>query len=226
MLLKVFNKYITELMYAEVYFTSAGRVPACRFNRFRSRRKYIYSCLEYSRSICNELEQAGLCPYYHRYITLKLQEAGKMFVVENGEVVSHRNILVYLEGDPVPVAGLDIRYRRLLSAFLSLQYSAWVELCHLCESFFSVYRGAYLWQGNEIELLELGDALWGCGYIRPLSAEKTKKIYFRHLFGFFNLPVREDPCHRLGELALRSHPDSFLVRLRDKYRVYWESRES
>ena len=81
------------------------------------------------------------------------------------------------------------------------------------------------WTGKEIELLELGDALWTTGYIRPLAKEKTKRLYFRRLFGFFNLPVPDDPCHRLGELGLRGRPDIFLAWLRDRYLSYWEDRE-
>ena len=109
--------------------------------------------------------------------------------------------------------------------FYKIQYSSWLELCRLCESFFSVYPGYYIWTGKEIELLELGDALWTTGYIRPLAKEKTKRLYFRRLFGFFNLPVPDDPCHRLGELGLRGRPDIFLAWLRDRYLSYWEDRE-
>ena len=146
-------------------------------------------------------------------------------IFEGGEVVSHRNLLVYQNEIPVSPDILNGSSRHLLGSFLQIQYSSWLELCRLCESFFSVYPGYYIWTGKEIELLELGDALWTTGYIRPLAKEKTKRLYFRRLFGFFNLPVPDDPCHRLGELGLRGRPDIFLAWLRDRYLSYWEDRE-
>ena len=148
-----------------------------------------------------------------------------MFIFEGGEVVSHRNLLVYQNEIPVSPDILNGSSRHLIGSFLQIQYSSWLELCRLCESFFSVYPGYYIWTGKEIELLELGDALWTTGYIRPLAKEKTKRLYFRRLFGFFNLPVPDDPCHRLGELGLRGRPDIFLAWLRDRYLSYWEDRE-
>lgn len=225
MLLKAFDKYITELMYAEVYFPSAGNMRACVFNRFRSRRQYIYSWLQLSQQVLTELNKTGLPCHHWQYVTVRLQEAGKNFISENGRIVLHRNILVYRCGVAVGVAELDVQSRHILAAYLSVQYSAWVEMCSLCESFFSVYRGNYLWQGKEIELLELCDALWVSERVRPLAAERTKKQYFRRLFGFFNLPLPDDPCHRLGEISLRARPDLFLSWLHDNYLVYWEDRE-
>lgn len=213
-------------MYAEVCFPSAGTKTTCHFNHFRSRRQYIYSCLQFSQLVLEELHKTELLSLHRQYVDVKLQEVGKMFLLEGDEVISHRHLLVFQDGNAVPGTDLDFQSRQLLSAFLKIQYSAWLELCHLCESFFSVYRGYYLWQGNEIELLELGDALWVSGRIQPLVSEKTKKMYFKRLFGFFNLPLPDAPCHRLGELGLRAHPDSFLSWLRNEYRIYWEEREA
>ena len=66
-----------------------------------------------------------------------------------------------------------------------------------------------------------------CSFDNPKeSMEKTKKQYFRRLFGFFNLPLPDDPCHRLGEISLRARPDLFLSWLRDNYLVYREDREA
>lgn len=226
MLLKVFDKYITELMYAEVYFPAAGAKTACNFNHFRSRRQYISSCTQLSHLVWEELHKTELPAQQRQYMAVKLQEVGKMFLIEDDKVVSHRNLLVYQNNKLVPMSDLDPQACQLLSAFLNIQYSAWLELCNFCESCLSVYRGNYLWKGNEIELLELGDALWVSGRIQPLTPEKTKKMYFKRLFGFFNLPVPDDPCRRLGELALRTLPDSFLSWLRDFYRNYREERDS
>lgn len=225
MLLKAFDKYMTEFLYVEVYFSSGGRRKMCHFNHFRSRQQYLCFCSHASHLVWEELGMAAAFPADHRYVATKLQEAGEMFVFEGDEIVSHRNILVFQDEIPVSPDMLDASSCRLLRAFLQIQYSAWLELCRLCETVYSVYRGNYAWNGKEIELLELGDALWTAGYIRPLTKEKTKRLYFRRLFGFFNLSVSGDPCHRLGELGVRSRPDTFLSWLRDKYCSYWEDRE-
>ena len=213
-------------MYAEAYFSSAGGRIVCRFNRFRSRRQYLCFCTHASHEVWEELDRRGLSPPHRRYMFVKLEEAGKMFVFEGNEIASHRNLLIFRDEHPVSVEMLDLSSCRLLRAYLQVQYSAWLELCRFYEAFSPVYRGHYRWGGKEIELFELGDALWAAGYIRPLTEEKTKKLYFRRLFGFFNLPVPDDPCHRIGEFGLRSRPDLFLSLLRDKYRSYWEERES
>lgn len=213
-------------MYAEVYISSAGVKTLCRFNHFRSRQQYLCFCSHSLYSVWDELNQGGSLSGYRRYISFKLQEAGRLFIFEGGEVVAHRNLLVCQNEIPVTLDILNTSSRYLLRSFLQIQYSSWLELCRLCEAFFSVYRGYYVWAGKEIELLELGDALWTTGYIRPLAKEKTKKLYFRRLFGYFNLPVPDDPCHRLGELGLRARPDNFLAWLQDKYFSYWEDREN
>lgn len=123
-------------MYAEVYFPSAGNMRVCVFNRFRSRRQYIYSWLQLSQQVLTELNKTGLPCHHWQYVTVRLQEAGKNFISENGRVVLHRNILVYRCGVAVGVAELDVQSRHILAAYLSVQYSAWVEMCSLCESFF------------------------------------------------------------------------------------------
>lgn len=225
MLLKAFDRYITEFMYAEVYFSSVGKRPVCRFNRFRSRRQYLCFCTRAFHAICEELDKTGLSPPHLRYMAMKLQEVGKQFVFEGEELVSRHNLLVFLNEKIVPPEVLDISSRRLLRAYLEVQYSLWQELCRLYESFSAVFRGDYRWGGKEIELFELGDALWTSGYILPLTEKKTKKLYFRNLFGFFNLSVPADPCRRLGELSVRSRPVHFLSLLQEKYLSYWEERE-
>ncbi len=225
MLLKAFDKYIAEFLYAEAYFPTAKAKRVCRFNRFRSRRQYLNFCTKAVHSVWEELNTAGNSPLYSRYVAFKLEEAGKMFIFEGENLVSHRNLLVFQKGIPVSPKVLNTPSRRLLRSFLQIQYFAWQELCRLCETFYSVYHGYYVWKGKEIELLELGDALWTAGYIYPLPGKNTKKLYFQRLFGFFNLEPPDDPCHRLGELGLRSRPDAFLSALRDKYCSYWEERE-
>lgn len=212
-------------MYAEAYFPPAKFKMTCHFNGFQSRRKYTYFCSQFLHSVWEEWNKTESLASSRRYMLFKLQEAGRMFIFEDGKLVSHQNILIYQNQIPVSLNTLNNSCRCLLSAFLQTQYTAWMELCRLFETFFSVYRGYYAWTGNEIELLELGDALWSAGYIRSLTQEKTKRLYFRRLFGFFNLSVPDDPCHRLGELGQRSRPDVFLSWLRDKYLSYWEDRE-
>lgn len=212
-------------MYAKAYISSGGVKILCRFNHFRSRQQFLFFCSHSLHSVWEEWNKDGSLSDYHKYISFKLQEAGRLFIFEGGEVVSHRNLLVYQNEIPVSPDILNGSSRHMLGSFLQIQYSSWLELCRLCESFFSVYPGYYIWTGKEIELLELGDALWTTGYIRPLAKEKTKRLYFRRLFGFFNLPVPDDPCHRLGELGLRGRPDIFLAWLRDRYLSYWEDRE-
>lgn len=155
-----------------------------------------------------------------------LKKLGDLFITENDEIVSHRNLLIYCGGESIAEDELTVSARRLLIAWLKLQYVSWEELYDICATFFSFYRGCYCWQGDEIELLELGDALWVSGKIKPLMAEKTKKQYFRHLFGFFNLPVPAEPCHRLGEIALRRLPDAFLTWLHQHYKQYMERRDN
>ncbi len=225
MLLKAFDKYITEFLYAEVYFPAAGVKTVCCYNHFRSRRQYLCFCTDAAHSVWEELNKTGIFLLHSKYVNFKLQEAGKMFIFEGEKLVSHRHLLVFQNETPVDPDSLDAASRRLLQSFLQIQYSAWLELCRLCEDFYSVYQGFYAWGGKEIELLELCDALWRSGYIRPLTKGNTKKLYFQHLFVFFNLTAPDDPCRRLGEIGLRARPDAFLSLLRDKYHSYWEEQE-
>lgn len=155
-------------MYAEAYISSGGVKTLCRFNHFRSRQQFLFFCSHSLHSVWEEWNKDGSLSDYHKYISFKLQEAGRLFIFEGGEVVSHRNLLVYQNEIPVSPDILNGSSRHLLGSFLQIQYSSWLELCRLCESFFSVYPGYYIWTGKEIELLELGDALWTTGYIRPL----------------------------------------------------------
>ncbi|MDE5639528.1 MAG: hypothetical protein K2I47_07050 [Odoribacter sp.] len=225
MLLEVFNKYLTELMYVEVYFTSDSRRTTCHFNTFRSRKQYLNHYTTLYQKVWQEFRQHTNLSLHHRYVSLKLNEADSMFILEGEEVISHRHILIFMNDAPVPFSDLNQPARLMLSAYLHVQYSALQELQHLCEEFFSIHRSCYVWDGHEIELLELLDSLWSTGYIRTLTQEKTKKMYFRRLCGFFNLPPPEDPCRRLGELIVREHPVSFLTALIRKYTAYWEERE-
>lgn len=225
MVLKAFEKYISELMYSEAYFTSNGKKTVCHFNNFRSRQKYLLFCGNLAQQVWQELQQTSDCPHHRQYISLRLQEAGKLFVVENDTVVSHRHLVAFVNGTAVSPSSLDEPSRFLLSAYLCLQHSAWQALCRLCETIFSVYRSCYLWLGNEIDLLELADALWATGFVQVSANDRSKKKYFCHLLAFFNLPVPADPCRRLGELTARKRPDSFLAALQEKYRDYWKERE-
>ncbi len=216
---------MTELAYVEAYFTSKGKKTTCHFNTFRTRKQYIGHYTTLFEKVCQEFQQHTSLVLHHKYVSLKLQETDNMFIREGEEVVSHRHILIFMNDTPVPLSDLPPPARLMLSSYLRVQYSALQELQHLCEELLSVHRSSYLWLGHEIDLLELGDSLWSSGYIRSLLQEKTKKMYFKCLFGFFNLPLPEDPCQRLGELAVREHPVSFLPALTQKYKDYWEERE-
>lgn len=206
MSLKAFEKYITELMYAEVFFPAGRAGTACVFNTFRSRKQYISAWLQLSRQVAAELGKAYLCGWERQYVFFRLQQAGKMFICEGQEVVSHYNLLIFYGGTIVDAATLEGQERRLLGAFLRLQYAAWQELCELCNSVLSFYQGDYVWQGNVLELLELGDALWVTGRVCPQNTGKTKRQYLCRLLALFRLPVPEQPCRRLGELAARARP--------------------
>ena len=220
-----FDKYITELMYAEIFFPAGRAGAACVFNTFRSRKQYIGAWLQLSRQVVAELSKTDLCSQERQYIFFRLQQTGKMFICEGKEVVSHYNLLVFYEGKSIDAAMLEKQEQRLLLAFLRLQYTAWLELCELCNSLLSFYQGHYVWQGNVLELLELGDALWVTGRVCPRTAGKTKRQYLRRLLALFRLPVPDQPCRRLGELASRARPDAFITWLHEKYHDYWRKRE-
>ena len=141
----------------------------------------------------------------------RLQQVGKLFICEGQEVVSHSHLLVHRGGMPVHVATLDVHEQMLLRSFLRIQYTAWLELCELCNSVLSFYQGNYVWQGNVLELLELGDALWVTGRVSPQDGEKSKRQYLRRLLALFRFPVPDQPCRRLGELTGRVRPDTFVT---------------
>lgn len=225
MVFTAFDKYIAGLMYAEVFFSAGKAGVNCVFNTFRSRKQYINAWLQLSRQVAVELDKTDLCGQERKYIFFRLQQAGKMFICEGQEVVSHYNLLAFCGSIPVRAATLNGPEQLLLRAFLRIQYMAWLELCELCNSALSFYQGHYAWQGNALELLELGDALWVTGRVCPQTAEKSKRQYLRRLLALFHLPVSDQPCRRLGELVGRIRPDAFITWLHEKYRDYWHKRE-
>lgn len=225
MLKVAFNNYLVELMCAEIYFPAETGSNSCIFNHFRSRKQYLFFWLKLSDLLYEELKMAKLDPEQRQYIFIRLQEIGKLFVIEDQEVVGHRYLLIYCDGNPVCANQLDSRQQYLLRIYLKLQHDAWIVLCNLCNMAFALYQGHYCWIGNSISLLELGDALWVTGCIRPLDAEKTKEQYLRRLLALFHCPVPEHPGHRLGELPLRGHPDSFITSLHEKYSDHWRNRD-
>ena len=161
-------------MYAKAYISSGGVKTLCRFNHFRSRQQFLFFCSHSLHSVWEEWNKDGSLLDYHKYISFKLQEAGRLLIFEGGEVVSHRNLLVYQNEIPVSPDILNGSSRHLLGSFLQIQYSSWLELCRLCESFFSVYPGYYIWTGKEIELLELGMPFGQPDISAPWQRKKRK----------------------------------------------------
>lgn len=225
MILKAFDNYVTGLMYADIFFPSERGSTTCVFNSYRSRKQYISAWLQLSRLIAVELGGISLSVQERQIVFLRLQQVGKLFISEGQEVVSHCHLLVYRGGMPVHASSLDGHEQMILRSFLRIQYMAWVELCEICNSALSFYQGDYAWQGNVLDLLELGDALWVTGRVCPQSGEKSKRQYLRRLLALFRFPVLDQPCRRLGELAGRIRPDTFVTWLHQKYRDYWHERE-
>lgn len=225
MILKAFNSYVAGLMYADVFFPSERGNTSCVFNSFRTRKQYIGSWLELSRQVAEELGKRALSAQERQVVFLRLQQVGKLFICEGEEVVSHYHLMAFRGGVPVCAAALEGAEVVHLRAFLRIQYMAWVELCELCNSALSFYQGNYVWRGNVLELLELGDALWVTGRVCPQGGEKSKRQYLRRLLALFRFPVPDQPCRRLGELAGRMRPDAFVTWLHQKYRDYWHQRE-
>lgn len=225
MILKAFDNYVTGLMYADIFFPSGRGSTACVFNTFRSRKQYIGAWLQLSRLMAVELGKISLGAQERQSVFFRLQQVGKLFICEGQEVVSHSHLLVHRGGMPVHVATLDVHEQMLLRSLLRIQYTAWLELCELCNSVLSFYQGNYVWQGNVLELLELGDALWVTGRVSPQDGEKSKRQYLRRLLALFRFPVPDQPCRRLGELTGRVRPDTFVTWLHQKYRDYWHKRE-
>ena len=207
MILKAFDNYVTGLMYADIFFPSGRGSTACVFNTFRSRKQYIGAWLQLSRLMAVELGKISLGAQERQSVFFRLQQVGKLFICEGQEVVSHSHLLVHRGGMPVHVATLDVHEQMLLRSFLRIQYTAWLELCELCNSVLSFYQGNYVWQGNVLELLELGDALWVTGRVSPQDGEKSKRQYLRRLLALFRFPVPDQPCRRLGELTGRVRPE-------------------
>ena len=75
------------LMHVDVYFSSSEAHPVCHFNQFRSRWK--------------ELNTRNLQEFERRYLEIQLEEMGKLFVLEDGKVVAHRNVLVFRDKSAV-----------------------------------------------------------------------------------------------------------------------------
>lgn len=104
-------------MYAEAYISSGGVKTLCRFNHFRSRQQFLFFCSHSLHSVWEEWNKDGSLSDYHKYISFKLQEAGRLFIFEGGEVVSHRNLLVYQNEIPVSPDILNGSSRHLLGSF-------------------------------------------------------------------------------------------------------------
>ena len=111
-------------MCAEAYISSGGVKTLCRFNHFRSRQQFLFFCSHSLHSVWEEWNKDGSLSDYHKYISFKLQEAGRLFIFEGGEVVSHRNLLVYQNEIPVSPDILNGSSRHLLGSFLQIQYSS------------------------------------------------------------------------------------------------------
>ena len=216
---------MADLMHVDVYFSSSDAHPVCHFNQFRSRQKYQEFCNRLLFQVWEELNKRGLKDFEQRYLMIRLEETGKLFVVENGKVVAHRDVLVFRDQSVVELEELNGQCRCLLSAYLNIQYLAWCGLCRLCREFSQLCQGNYAWQGDAIALLALCDALWSLHWVKPVQGDKSKKCYFQHLQSFFHLPVLDDPCRRLGDLGKRAEPHGFLMKLSDDYQRYWEERE-
>ena len=220
-----FEKFISELMYAEIYFSTSGTKLVCHFNHFRSFQKYLYFCNSSLSEVWGELNKKELLSFERHYLSLRLEEIGKLFIYEGEKVVSHRHLMIFADGVPIEFCCLNPQCRCFLSAYLSIQYNAWHNLYCLFDGSSSFYQSNYVWQWDVIAILELGDALWNLCFVQAQGPEKSKKAYLQHLFAFFNLPVPDDPCRRLNELGKRAVPYTFLMQLTEQYRQYWEERE-
>ena len=225
-MLTKFEKFLADLMHVDVFFIYSGAQPVCRFNQFRSRKKYLEYCNLSLEGVWRELHKKELSVDEQRYLFIRLEEAGGLFVLDAGKVVSHRYLLISCAGKFMSVDDLDEPCYRLLEAYLEIQHAAWSGLLHLCRELYSYCRGSYVWKKDTLSLLELGDALWTQGIIGNIGGESTKKAYLRQLLSFFNLPDLHDPCHRLGELGKRSVPHAFLQQLSAEYGHYWADKES
>ena len=108
-------------MYAEAYISSGGVKTLCRFNHFRSRQQYLCFCSHSLHSVWEEWNKDGSLSDYRKYIFFKLQEAGRLFIFEGGEVVSHRNLLVYQ--NEIPVSPDILNSASVICSVLFYKYS-------------------------------------------------------------------------------------------------------
>ena len=145
-----FEKFISELMYAEVYLSVSGSKSVCHFNHFRSFQKYLYFCNCSLEKVWHGLNKKELCPTERRFLLSRLEHVGRLFTVERETVVAHRHLVVYEQGVPVAPDSLSFSSRCLLLSYLNIQYDAWRGLCRLCEDFLTCYQGDYVWKGDLI----------------------------------------------------------------------------
>ena len=159
----------------DVYFSASETQPVCHFNQFRSRQKYQEFCNRLLDRVWEELNARNLQEFERRYLEIQLEEMGKLFVLEDGKVVAHRNVLVFRDKSAVELGELNAQCRCLLSAYLNIQYLAWCGLCRLCREFAPLVQGNYAWQGDAIALLALFDALWCLQWVKPVQGDRSKK---------------------------------------------------
>ena len=108
------------LMHVDVYFSSSEAHPVCHFNQFRSRQKYQEFCNRLLGQVWKELNTRNLQEFERRYLEIQLEEMGKLFVLEDGKVVAHRNVLVFRDKSAVELGELNAQCRCLLSAYLNI----------------------------------------------------------------------------------------------------------
>ena len=97
----MFEKCIAGLMHVDVYFSASETQPVCHFNQFRSRQKYQEFCNRLLGRVWEELNARNLQEFEWRYLEIQLEEMGKLFVLEDGKVVVHRNVLVFRDKSAV-----------------------------------------------------------------------------------------------------------------------------
>ena len=100
-MLPMFEKCIAGLMHVDVYFSASETQPVCHFNQFRSRQKYQEFCNRLLGRVWEELNARNLQEFEWRYLEIQLEEMGKLFVLEDGKVVVHRNVLVFRDKSAV-----------------------------------------------------------------------------------------------------------------------------
>lgn len=147
-------------MYAEAYISSGGVKTLCRFNHFRSRQQFLFFCSHSLHSVWEEWNKDGSLSDYHKYISFKLQEAGRLFIFEGGEVVSHRNLLVYQNEIPVSPDILNGSSRHLLGDKGRIDWKevrAFPKIGGDC--FESVYLGVNLKADEKSEIIGIAKKL-------------------------------------------------------------------